>query len=153
MTQVRKKQIQPEMPNGFSLFSVLEKGHQCFCSFLCDFPFSKKIFLIYYFWPHWVFLAVCRLSLAVGSQGYSHLQSAGSRLSGFSGGSSQAQQPRLVGPRACGFQRLWRTGQLLYGTWNLRRPRIKPVSPALANGFLFTEPTGKLRIPFLLKAE
>ena len=97
MTQVRKKQIQPEMPNGFSLFSVLEKGHQCFCSFLCDFPFSKKIFLIYYFWPHWVFLAVCRLSLAVGSQGYSHLQSTGSRSLGLSSCPLQAQMRRSMG--------------------------------------------------------
>ena len=33
--------------------------------------------------------------------------------------------------------------QLLCSTWDLPRSRIKPVSPALAGGFLSTEPPGK----------
>ena len=110
MTRVRKKQIQPEMPKGFSLLwgrrvrhdwsnlaaAAAGRGHQCFCSFLWDFPSSKKIFLIYYFWPHWVFLAVCRLSLAVGSQGYFCLPSTGSRILGLSC-ALQAQMLRSMG--------------------------------------------------------
>ena len=44
MTQVRKKQIQPEMPKGFSLF--LSDGERSpILLFLCDFPSFKKIFL------------------------------------------------------------------------------------------------------------
>ena len=33
--------------------------------------------------------------------------------------------------------------QLLRGMWNLPRPGLKPVSPALAGGFLTTAPPGK----------
>ena len=32
---------------------------------------------------------------------------------------------------------------LLHGMWDLPRPGLKPVSPALAGGFLTTEPPGK----------
>ena len=34
-------------------------------------------YFIYLFWLHWVFVAVCRLSLVVASGGYSSLQCAG----------------------------------------------------------------------------
>ena len=34
-------------------------------------------------------------------------------------------------------------GLVTLGTWNLPRPGIKPVSPALAGGFLSTVPPGK----------
>ena len=37
--------------------------------------------------------------------------------------------------------RAW--AQLLLGKWNLRRPGMQPVSPALAGGFLITEPPQK----------
>ena len=33
--------------------------------------------------------------------------------------------------------------QLLCGIWDLPRPGLEPVSPALAGGFLTTEPPGK----------
>ena len=33
--------------------------------------------------------------------------------------------------------------QLLHGTWGLLGPGLKPVSPALAGGFLTTAPPGK----------
>ena len=33
--------------------------------------------------------------------------------------------------------------ELLHGTWNLPGPGIKPLSPALVGGFLFTELPGK----------
>ena len=32
---------------------------------------------------------------------------------------------------------------MLHGLWNLLGPEIKPISPALADGFLFTAPPGK----------
>ena len=38
------------------------------------------IFLFYYFWLHWVFVAACGLSLVVVSGGYSSLQCAGFSL-------------------------------------------------------------------------
>ena len=43
--------------------------------------FFKKIYLsIIYFYLHWVFVAVCRLSLVVASGGYSSLQCEGFSL-------------------------------------------------------------------------
>ena len=38
--------------------------------------------------------------------------------------------------------------QLLRGTWDLPRPGLEPVSPALSGGFSTTAPPGKPRIPF-----
>ena len=37
---------------------------------------NKFIYLCIYFWLHWVFVAVCRLSLVVESGGYSSLRCA-----------------------------------------------------------------------------
>ena len=45
---------------------------------------------------------------------------------------------RRVGSSSCGAQ-----AQLLLGMWGLLDPGIKPVSPALAGGFLSTVPPGK----------
>ena len=39
---------------------------------------------------------------------------------------------------SCGSQ-----AQLLRGMWDLPRPRLEPMSPALAGGFLTTAPPGK----------
>ena len=43
-----------------------------------------------------------------------------------------------IGFSGCGIQ-----AQQLFGMWDLPRPGIKPVSPALAGGFLTTGPPGK----------
>ena len=61
-----------------------------------------------FFWLHWVFVTVCRLSLVVASGGYSSLwcagfslrwllllRSTGSRRAGFNSCSSQALERRL----------------------------------------------------------
>ena len=37
------------------------------------------------------------------------------------------------------------TGLVVRGMWNLPGPGIKPVSPALADGFLSTVPSGKFQ--------
>ena len=112
-----------------------------FCLFL-------KFYLFIYFWLRWVFVAACRLSLVVASGGYSSLQctgcslwwllllqSPGSRRAGFSSCGSRALERRLS---SCGAQ-----AQLLHGMWDLPRPGMEPVSPALAGGFLTTAPLGK----------
>ena len=57
-----------------------------------------------------------------------------SRCSGFSCCRARAFERRLG---SCG---TW--GLLLCGMWTLPRPRIKPVSPALAGRFLSTAPPG-----------
>ena len=89
-------------------------------------------------WVHWVFVAACRPSLVVMSQGYfcvkvvSHVvKHMGSRVHSLSS----------CGPRA----------ELPCSMWDLPRPGIEPKFPALAGGFLTTGPPGKF--PFsLLKA-
>ena len=50
---------------------------------------------------------------------------------------------QITGPRPTAFSSCGKWAQLLCGTWNLPGPGIEPVSPALAAGFLSTEPPGK----------
>ena len=100
------------------------------------------------FWLCWVFVAAPRLSLVAVSGGCSSLgcvgfslqwllllRSTGSRHAGFSSCGSRALEHRLS---SCG---AW--AYLLCGMWDLPGPGIEPVSPAVAGGFLTTEPTGK----------
>ena len=71
------------------------------------------MYLFIYFWLHWVLVAVCGLSLAAASGGYSSLcctgfslrwllllRSTGSRRTGFSSCGLRAQQLWLMGSRA-----------------------------------------------------
>ena len=107
----------------------------------------KNLFI--YFWLCWVFVAVCGLSLVVTSRGYSSLQcmgfslrwllllrSTGSRPAGFSSCGLRAPERRLS---SCGLV------APQHGMWDLPRPGLEPVSPALAGGFLTTVPPGKSR--------
>ena len=65
------------------------------------------------------------------------LWSTSSRHTGFSSCGSQALLHML---NTCG-ARVY----LLHSMWDLPRPGVKPVSPALASGFFTTEPQGKLQ--------
>ena len=112
-------------------------------------------FLIFFFllvWLCWVIVAVEAflwlwwagllpvvergLPIAVAS-----LMAHGLRLGGFRSCSSWALENWFS---SCGTRAL-----LFFGTWTLPRPGIKPVSPALAGGFLTTEPLWKPLILFL----
>ena len=99
--------------------------------------------LFIYFWLCWVFITACSLSLIAASRGYSSLwyagfslqwllllPSTGSRHTGFSSCGAKALELRLS---SCG---VW--AQLLCSMWDLPRPHIEPVFPALAGGFLTT---------------
>ena len=99
--------------------------------------------LFIYVWLSWVFIAARGHSLVAASGGYSLswcagfslrwlllLWSTGSRRTGFSSCGSRVLERRLS---SCG---AW--AQLLYCMWDLPRPGIEPVSPALAGGFLTT---------------
>ena len=105
-------------------------------------------YFIFYFWLCWVFVAVHGLSLVASSGGCSLfrcagfslwwlllLQSTDSRPAGFSSCGSQALEHRCS---SCGAR-----AYLLCGMWDLPGPGLKPVSPALAGGFLTTAPPGK----------
>ena len=74
-----------------------------------DHSFLNLFILFIYFWLCWVFVAVRGLSLVVASGGYSSLQS------------------RALGART--------SVVVTHGMWDLPRPGIKPMSPALAGGF------------------
>ena len=103
---------------------------------------------------HWVFVAAQGLSLVEVSRGYSSLRcagfslrwllmlrSTGSRRAGFSSCGAWALECRLS---SCG---TW--AQLVHGMWDLPRPGLGSVSPALAGGFLTTAPLGKsLQVTF-----
>ena len=97
---------------------------------------TERVCLFTYFWLLWVFVtarspspvAAAGASLQQWSAGFSLwwlllLQNTGSRHAGF---------------RSCGAQAL-----LPCSRWDLPRPGIKPVSPALADRFLTTGPPGK----------
>ena len=98
---------------------------------------------------HWVFAAACGLSLAAASRGHSPLRCMGFPLQwpppwehglqarGLSICGSQALEHRLS---SCGAR-----ASLLCSMWYPPRPGIKPVSPALAGGFLTNAPPGKPR--------
>ena len=66
--------------------------------------------------------------------GFSYCRAWGSRLAGFSSRGSRALERRLS---SCAW------AQLLRGMWDLPGPGLKPVFPALADGFSTTAPPGK----------
>ena len=47
------------------------------CSYTLHSMFFKKFIYFIYFWLHWVFVAVCGLSLVAASGGYSLLRCVG----------------------------------------------------------------------------
>ena len=64
----------------------------------------------FFFWLHWVFIAVRRLSLVAASGGYSSLRCTGSRCAGFSSCSTWASVVAVRGLSNCGMQALERLG-------------------------------------------
>ena len=95
---------------------------------------------------------LCRgLSLVAVSRGYSLLRCAGFSLqwplllrstgSSHTGFSSCGSRALECGLGSCGTQ-----AQLLCGMWDLPRPGLEPVFPALAGRFLITVPPGKPHI-------
>ena len=89
--------------------------------------------LLFIYWLCWVFVSVRGLSPVAASRGHSSLRCAGLSLS----------QPLLLqstGSRRAGSVVV---AQLLRGMWDLPRPGLEPVSPALAGGLSTTAPPGK----------
>ena len=94
---------------------------------------------------------LCRLSSSCGEQRL--LPSCDAWVSHCSGFSCcRAWVQEHTGFSSCGSQALehWLSScgtlaQLLWGTWNIPGPGIKPMSPTVAGGFFTTEPPGKLQ--------
>ena len=113
------------------------------------------IYLFIYFWLRWVFVAVHGLSLVVARGSTLRCGARASHCSGFSCCGARApgtQASVVVACRlsSCGSRapehRLSSCGaraQLLCGKWDLPRPELEPVSPALAGRFFTTAPPGK----------
>ena len=131
-------------------------------SFLSFFFLINLFILFIYFWLRWVFVAARGLSLVVASGGLLFIAvcrllivvasrcgawALGMRASvvvacRLSSCGSRALERRLG---SCGTE-TW----LLRGTWDLPRPGLEPVSPALAGGFLTTALPGKSMAHFFL---
>ena len=102
-------------------------------------PFEVCLFQC---WLCWVFIAVCRLSLVALSKGL--LSGSGAEASHCSGFPCCGAWAR-VGFSSCG-----RRTQLPCSMWSLPGERIKPMSPALAGGFLTTGPPRRSLTLFIL---
>ena len=87
----------------------------------------------------------------------------GHSLVAVSGGYTLAAVSRLLwsqstGSRVCGLQQLQHVDSVAvahglscpHSMWDLPRPGIKPVSPALAGGFLTARPPEKYKLGFLI---
>ena len=83
-----------------------------------------------------VFVSVRGLSLVAASGGHSSSQCAGPLTVAASLVAEHKLQTRRLS--SCGSR-----AQLLCGMWDLPRPGLEPVSPALAGGFSTTAPPGK----------
>ena len=113
----------------------------CFTPFLPSFrwitlkkSFFKKLFV--YLWLCWVFVSVRGLSLVAASGGHSSLRCAGLSLS----------WPLLLqstGSRRAGSAIVAHGPSCSAAMWDLPRPGLEPVSPALAGRFSTTVPPGK----------
>ena len=114
-----------------------------------DVSFFKIYFynLFFYFWLHWVFIAVPGLSLAEASGGYFSLWcvgfslwwlllcSMGSRRAGFSSRGTWAQQLWLTGTRAQA-QQLWHTGLVSLRHVGSSWTRDQTCVPCIGRGIL-----------------
>ena len=112
--------------------------------FVCFFGLFFKnfyLFIYFYFWLCWVFISVRGLSLVAASRGPLFIAVRGP----LTVAASLVAEHRLQTHRlsSCGSR-----AQMLRGMWDLPRPGLEPVSPALAGGFLTTAPPGKPPIWF-----
>ena len=94
------------------------------------------LFRSIYFWLCWVFVSVRGLSPAVASGGHSSSRCAGL----LTIAASPVAEHRLQTHRlsSCGSR-----AELLRGMWDLPRPGLEPMSPALAGRLSTTAPPGK----------
>ena len=95
-----------------------------------------NIYLFIYFWLCWVFVSVRGLSPVAASGGPSFIAVRGPLTIAASLAAEHRLQMRRLS--SCGSR-----AQLLRGMWDLPRPGLEPMSPALAGRFSTTAPPGK----------
>ena len=95
----------------------------------------RVVIYLFYFWLCWVFVSVRGLSLVAASGDHSSSRCAGLSLLRPLIAEHRLQTRRLS---SCGLR-----AQSLRGMWDLPRPGLEPVSPALAGRFSTTAPPGK----------
>ena len=114
----------------------------CFCIAKDAFYFfyflfiSIFVYLFIYLWLCWVFVSVRGLSSSCGKWGPLFIAVRGPLTITASLVVEHRLQTRRLS--SCGSQ-----AQLLRGMWDLPRPGLEPVSPALAGRFSTTAPPGK----------
>ena len=116
--------MRPNLPFFFFFLNVIWWAHLLF-----------YFILFIYLWLCWVFVSVRGLSLVAASGGHSSSPCVGLSLSRPLVAEHRLQTRRLSN---CGSR-----AQLLRGMWDLPRPGLEPVSPALAGRFSTTAPPGK----------
>ena len=101
----------------------------------------------YFFKFHFIYFIYGCVGSSLLCEGFLQLWQAGATLH------RSARASHYRGLSCCGaqapdahVQQLWLTGPLLCGTWDLPRPGLEPVSPALAGRFSTTAPPGKPHI-------
>ena len=126
---------------AFPLSLYLDIQTHIFICLLVSFFFNRLLFcfIIFFFLflaVFWVFVSVRALSPVAASGGRSSSRCAGLSLSRPLVAEHRLQTRRLSS--SCGSR-----AQLLRGMWDLSRPGLKPVSPALAGRLSTTAPPGK----------
>ena len=130
--------------------SIVTPSHKTFF-------FFKELFLLYFIFMAALGLCCCtRAFLWLRRAGATlHCDARASHCSGFSccgarALGAQASVAVAQGLSSCGSWALERRlsscgtrASLLHGMWDLPGPGLEPMSPALAGGFLTTEPPGK----------
>ena len=107
---------------------------------VCHFIIILLLFILF----HFIILFLAALGLCCCARGATLRCSArASHCDGFSCCGARALGARASVVVACRLSSCGTWAQLLCGMWDLPRPGLEPVSPALAGGFLTTVPQGK----------
>ena len=103
------------------------------------------LFCLECFWKRFVdlFLAESRLFLVAAGGVLSRCGAWASHCGSFSCGGAQALGAWVSVDAACRLRGCGKPCSLPCSIWDLPRPGIEPMSPALAGGFLTIEPSGK----------
>ena len=114
----------------------------------CSFPSFFKNYLLIYFWLCWVFIAAHGLSLVAAGEGYTSLLRTGFSVWCWLPLWSTSLSAQASGVEAHGLSDHGAQAWLPCSLWDLPGQGIKPMSPALAGGFLTTWTTREVLLSF-----